>query len=384
MHHPKTGEPLKLSQLLIFQSTAFQVQSGVEHTLKLSQAPPCLPELFQGLSSQTTPPGHKGFGSCVVMQLSRNKITHALNGNTVLLPEHLIPHPTQSQPSYDRSTLLKFFSRKNEPSTLGFVPVTLQTTPPCLSQQSPSKRKAVSRTGRRIKVFNPATQPQFYKPKKHVSPRDKNLGVYSNSNFSAEAPAPTSASTRHTGHLRVIEERPQPMGGVYASQQGASRRRLRRQSYRRWCRECKQHVPGGADSLLATPPTSTKVSQNKAAKFKHAIDWQQHLQRKKKPTRDRIQTTPPLAYNYKLRVGAQNVQGLAGTLKLKNLILMMSEHNLDILILSETKSTFYYSYTSEQHLVIQSGNHKDRYAGVGRSHHTSQDQTFCCRHCSSQ
>ena len=124
-------------------------------------------------------------------------------------------------------------------------------------------------------------------------------------------------------------------------------------------------MPGGADSLLATPPKSTKVSQNKAAIFRHAIEWQQHIQRKKKPARERIQTTPPLAYNYELRVGAQNVQGMADTLKLKNLVLMMAEHSLDILILSETKSTAYYSYTSEQHLVIQSGNHKDKYAGVG-------------------
>ena len=59
------------------------------------------------------------------------------------------------------------------------------------------------------------------------------------------------------------------------------------------------------------------------------------------------------------------MQGLADTLKLKNLILMMKEHNLGVMILTETKSTSYYSYTSEQHLVVQSGNHKDKHAGVG-------------------
>ena len=50
---------------------------------------------------------------------------------------------------------------------------------------------------------------------------------------------------------------------------------------------------------------------------------------------------------------------------MKNLIQIMAEHNLDVVILTETKSTAYYSYTSEQHLVIQSGNHKDKYVGVG-------------------
>ena len=48
----------------------------------------------------------------------------------------------------------------------------------------------------------------------------------------------------------------------------------------------------------------------------------------------------------------------------------MSEHNLDVIILTETKSTAYYSYTSEQHLVIQSGNHKDKYAGIGAIIHS--------------
>ena len=43
----------------------------------------------------------------------------------------------------------------------------------------------------------------------------------------------------------------------------------------------------------------------------------------------------------------------------------MSELSLDILLLSETKTRQYYSYTSEGHLVILSGNNKDPHAGVG-------------------
>ena len=43
----------------------------------------------------------------------------------------------------------------------------------------------------------------------------------------------------------------------------------------------------------------------------------------------------------------------------------MQEHKLGILFLSETKSTSYYSHTSDNHLDILSGNNKDRYAGVG-------------------
>ena len=65
------------------------------------------------------------------------------------------------------------------------------------------------------------------------------------------------------------------------------------------------------------------------------------------------------------RFGALNVQGFADTLKLKNSIQMMEEHKLDVLFLSETKSTSYYSYISEQHLVVLSGNNRDKNAGVG-------------------
>ena len=64
-------------------------------------------------------------------------------------------------------------------------------------------------------------------------------------------------------------------------------------------------------------------------------------------------------------MGSLNVQGFADTLKLKNSVQMVREHNLGVLFLSETKSTSYYSYNSEGHLVVLSGNHKDKHAGVG-------------------
>ena len=43
----------------------------------------------------------------------------------------------------------------------------------------------------------------------------------------------------------------------------------------------------------------------------------------------------------------------------------MERHRIDVLMLSETKSTSYYSYVSEEHLVILSGNNRDKHAGVG-------------------
>ena len=43
----------------------------------------------------------------------------------------------------------------------------------------------------------------------------------------------------------------------------------------------------------------------------------------------------------------------------------MDTHRLGVIMLSETRSTSYYSYLSEQHLVVLSGNNRDKYAGVG-------------------
>ena len=67
----------------------------------------------------------------------------------------------------------------------------------------------------------------------------------------------------------------------------------------------------------------------------------------------------------KFRVGSLNVQGFADTLKLKNALQLMQEHRLDVLMLTKTRSNSYYSYISEQHLVILSGNNCDKFAGVG-------------------
>ena len=43
----------------------------------------------------------------------------------------------------------------------------------------------------------------------------------------------------------------------------------------------------------------------------------------------------------------------------------MQKREIQVLFLTETKSTQYYTYTSEQYLVVLSGNNKDQYAGVG-------------------
>ena len=122
-------------------------------------------------------------------------------------------------------------------------------------------------------------------------------------------------------------------------------------------------------ALFPTHSQSTKATPRRAKWFTGTIWKQETAPRNKRPKVSKNKITPPLAYNSKLRIGSLNVQGLAETLKLKTIIQIMSERNLDVVMLSETRSTSYYSYSSEGHLVILSGNQRDKYAGVGKVIH---------------
>ena len=74
--------------------------------------------------------------------------------------------------------------------------------------------------------------------------------------------------------------------------------------------------------------------------------------------------TPLLGYSKKIRIGTQNVQGMAEILKHQQVITMMRQQNLDILVLTETRGKSYYTYNSEGYLFIVSGSVQDPYAGV--------------------
>ena len=132
-----------------------------------------------------------------------------------------------------------------------------------------------------------------------------------------------------------------------------------------WRRQGKQAQAKGVGFSSFVPPPPKKAAQSRAKWFRHSILWQEQMKRQRKRKITNFPTTPPLSYDSRIKIGAINVQGFADTLKLNNSIQMMQEHKVDVLILSETKSYQYYSYTSEQHLVILSGNSRDKYAGVG-------------------
>ena len=365
----KNSQPLKVYQGEMFlDHTPNPVDCAVSMDFSLHEEEPFLYKadfsawMHTWVKLKFHSKGHTSYD--VVLQLSRNKRMHSINGNTtrsVVLLEYLVPPPIFR---YDRTFLLKYRDHTPHVDQWFDSSPNIKTIPQSHPIQPTTFKQ--SRSGRRIRYIDSNGNFVNFTPKRKKSLRDApNSGISMNS-LSAGSAA-SSASVRHAGSpFRANEVRPQIRGGNQPSSQGARRRRLCRRAYRAWRKEGIQILPKGADSRSAIPPLqSTKVSLKKAAIFRNTIEWQHAINRKKKPSRERIQTTPPLTYDAKLRVGAQNVQGLADTLKLKNLILVMKEHNLGVMILTETKSTSYYSYTSEQHLVVQSGNHKDRYAGVG-------------------
>ena len=342
-------------------------------------------------TSQSTPHKRvKGY-SYFKSNKAHNKLQHSLNGNTTLrlamcqdqvyprleLSLHrLIPI---SPPTIPRSALLKL--RPNPSTVEEVLPKLVSSRDPRLvfkgsaqkaspqrggnGQQPdqstpPSSKQKHRRTGRRIRFIDPQGTIRFRKACTRSRPH-RNSIIHKNSLVKGRVPPPRGMPGTPFG---ASKEYTPPKGGHNANDRSRARAKGR-QAYRRWRVECSKYTSMGADSPLTAIPLSTKATLRRAAWFRKVMLWQEELTRQKKPKVNKNKSTPPLAYHTKLRVGALNVQGMAETLKLKSIIQIMNEHNLDVVMLSETRSTSYYSYTSEQHLVILSGNTRDKHAGVG-------------------
>ena len=164
---------------------------------------------------------------------------------------------------------------------------------------------------------------------------------------------------------RGSEECSPQRGWEQAADRGATGRRARRRAYRLWRGSCNKELLKRLGPSQHTHPQPKNAAPNRAAWFRNNVFWQEACRRKKSKRVTKFPTTTPLGYGVKVKFGALNVQGMADTLKLKNAKQLMQEHHLGVLLLSETRSTSYYTYLSEQYLVILSGNKRDKFAGVG-------------------
>ena len=326
----------------------------------------------------------KNFSFQEVLSSNHNSLMHSLNGNTTtlrlvwegsaliarrvlsldtLLQPHLSSTPSPPQPYHSIFTREYLLSqRSHNPTELqAKAPPKLMsrqdllTTPPVNVHTKP---KQCSRTGRRIKLRVQGFT-LFLKGPKHRSPRIK--GIKSNSSNTSRTPPPRGTP----GIQGSNEECPHTGGGTTTQSKGSLLRAFRRRAYRAWVRQCRQTRGRRVGALSAVPSPPTKAAPTRASWFRRAVLWQQQLGRNKRRKVTNKPTTPPLDYQSSIRAGSLNVQGFAETLKLKSAIDLMQTHNLDVLFLSETRTRQYYSYLSEQHLVILSGNHLEPNAGVG-------------------
>ena len=256
------------------------------------------------------------------------------------------------------SPLLKLFMaetcflrmRPPADSSYNLIGLISQTTPPpsfMNSAQLPNRR-----TGQRPARLNAEGVRIYPRHSKHKKNSVK---------FKSTCRAPPPSGT--PGSLRGNEEC-SPLPRAQAHTRG-SRRRIRRQQYRAWKGGCNNGRVKGLGRPHPALGNPKNAARSNAQWFRTTVLWQQHDSRSRSKKVRNLPTTPPLEYASRIKTACFNVQNFAETLKLKAAMCLMKEHNLGLLILTETKSTQYYSYNSEGYLIVLSGTCKDKYGGVG-------------------
>ena len=260
--------------------------------------------------------------------------------------DHCYQFGSQAPQQFTRDKLLQYRPMSQVPP-LGVIKTTplSQLNLGCPPSRTGKRRVCFTTDGRKI-LFK-------YKPKSSKKTLIHEFDTIKSTKLTHRTPPPRGTP----GAFKANEECPQKEGNK-AQSRGAIRRSLRRRMYRKWLSFCKKHREKQVGTVDPFPSMPKKAALNNARAFRQTVLWQNNIKRKRARKGSRN-------YDRKLKVGALSVQGFADTLKLKTCLQIMGESNLDVLFLTETKSTSYYSYTSEEHLVILSGNNKDKHAGVG-------------------
>ena len=268
-----------------------------------------------------------------------DEFSESLHPSAVMNPEFFM-----SILKLSRSFLLQC---RPTPCSDPFVPL-LTTAHLEGTAQNPSPIVRAARTGRSTVFRNP--NGQIICRKKPKAERGWVMRIHLTKN-TRRTPPPAGAPGAHFGWNKECTPKHDP-AKVPSRRSPAS---LHRRAYRKWAREYKKECGRGVGTPNAAGPLPKKPAQSRAFWFKKFLCWQEHRRRRKKGRATNYPTTTPLSYGYKLGMATLNVQGSADTLKLKNSIQLLKEHNLDVLFLTETRPHSYYTY---------------------RCHHTSKDQAL--------
>ena len=328
---------------------------------------------------------HTVSGHSQVLQAIRNKIQHMYNGN----PRLLLLDPLIDQPQRITLSLDSLIPECAPPGStisiqtiLGMRPHPIQGASLIPLQPNRLLRNK-NRKGRRIqrrhhttgyRVFAKSTQsfPTFNKPSQ-TTPQGNSQGLfYKNSrirSYKAIRPAPPPSGAPGVGTPTNEECKPSPL--IHTPLSGQGSRVLRRRLYRQWRRTCR----GNIGQLCLGKMIVNKGMPRRAAKqhrqgntnarlFKHLVLSQGLHKGPQREKTHKPMATPQLGYGYCLKVGTQNVQGMAEILKHQQILDIMQEKSLQLMFLTETRSTSYYTYNSLGYLWILNGNIKDRFAGI--------------------
>ena len=321
------------------------------------------------------------------LQDSLNKLQHILTGNPrLLLLDQLIPEQRQT------ISLENLLPEQEEISTytrdylLSFRPPKETLEAPLLLLANNRLLLSRKRKGRRIQIQT-ATQDRIFAktqnksnkrirrqssslttPHRHRNRRDKGIHLIHRINSEASKPAPTPRGAPGAAPAANEECSPQPLN--HSSLSGRGARVLRRRLYRQWRSACREFIrPLRLGKVMANKGkprrAASQPSGNPNARlFRHLVLTQGLHQG---PQRQRIRkplATPQLEYGFSLKMGTQNVQGMAEILKHQQILDMMIDKSIHIMILTETRNHSYYTYNSQGYLWILNGNNQDKYAGV--------------------
>ena len=317
---------------------------------------------------ESTPPIQQQGSFLEVLQRLWNKLMHTYVGNPVTLQlDSLIPpnHQPEQVGRYDneRAEAPSDFFHSQLKLSRNFL---IQCRPPPRGQPliSTAPNPRLHRTGRRRTLFTAEGT------KRHFS-QNNSPHKFKNSRKPAKQPAPPHRGA--PGTTSVVNEESKPFDPPLSSLLGwGSRfRNLRRRYYRMWKRTARENILSvGLGNLSVKGGQPLKAVQryahqgkNIARQFRDLVLKQAKFCTRKNPDR-KPQATPPIGYGSNLKVGTQNVQGMAELLKHQAVLQLRAEHALDVLFLTETHAKSYYSFHSDGHLFVVNGNSTDKWSGV--------------------
>ena len=192
-----------------------------------------------------------------------------------------------------------------------------------------------------------------------------------NSELTSEATSPAPPPSGAPGVVLMTNEECKPLPFASSSLSGRGSRAARRRLYRQWRKAPRETIwfpsLGKKVSSKGTPQKAAKqkaAGNTNAKLFRHLVLLHSAHKGPQRGKQRKPITTPQVSYGAQIKLGTQNVQGIVELLKRQQCLDMMSSESLDILFLTETKTTSYYTYNSQGHLFIINGATSDKYGGV--------------------